>query len=170
MCNLKTGLLVVSLSLLASTTAPLHAGGWSAETRLTATRGEAELPINFARAVAVDERGGIHAVWFETHGSTSQVVYRHSRDGGLHWEPALRLSLGRGTSTQPALAVFQRAVYVAWQDLRPSWRPASTASRPRWRNGRTAGRSTPGARSTAASPGAPTSGSPPRPESPSVPR
>jgi hypothetical protein len=118
--RLRRSLAGLALAALAAvTTGALAADSpWSADRRLTSTSGAARLSINFARSMAADDAGGVHVVWYETRDGRAQVDYARSRDGGLTWDAARRLSSAGPDSEQPAIAVSGPDVYVVWHDLR----------------------------------------------------
>jgi len=92
---------------------------WSTERRLTSGPGAKQTTYNFARNVAAGLGGQVHAVWFDDRSGMSQVYTKRSLDGGVTWQPDVRLSPGGVASEHPSIACSGRHVYVAWHDLLP---------------------------------------------------
>jgi hypothetical protein len=102
------------------TTAQARTGSqWSAERRLTFGPGAKQTTYNFARNVAAGPGGQVHVVWFDDRSGISQVYTKRSLDGGVTWQPDVRLSPDGVASEHPAIARSGRQVYVAWHDLLP---------------------------------------------------
>jgi len=53
--------------------------------------------------------------------SDPEVFIKHSDDAGATWSPATRLSDDTAQSSDPAVAVSERNVHVAWTDNRAGW-------------------------------------------------
>ncbi len=90
----------------------------NSDRRLTFDPATSQLSFNFAWSVAVDDRGGVHVVWYDSRDGSTQVYYKRSTDGGSTWGPDTRLSAGPASSQHPAIAVSGMNVYVAWHDTR----------------------------------------------------
>jgi hypothetical protein len=91
---------------------------WTADLRLTADPGDSRLAVNFARALAADDLGQLHAVWYDNRTGRWEIYYRRSPDGGTTWEPEQRLSTGRAYDQHPAVAVSGQHVWVVWHRKR----------------------------------------------------
>ena len=74
--------------------------------------------------VAVDSQGLVHVVWTDLRnapGTGPDIYYANSTDGGLSFNPSLRINNDAGAAEQgePAIAVgTDRSVYVVWTDPR----------------------------------------------------
>ncbi len=79
----------------------------------------ARTAFNFARAVAADEGGAVHAVWHDGEGSSGDVWYARSTDDGATWEPVRRLGRYRASEGQATVAAAGSYLYVAWHDHSP---------------------------------------------------
>jgi len=91
---------------------------WEPERRLTRDIAESRTSINFARAIAADDRGGVHVVWRDDSGIDSAIRYKRSPDGGVSWGPPIYLTAAPGPidSGNPSIAVWDQSVHVAWWD------------------------------------------------------
>lgn len=112
-------------ALLLAALAPAPAGGdagsalrWEPERRLTVEPAPSRLSYNFARSIAVDERGRVHAVWYDSRDGRPQIYYKRSEDAGATWGPDTRLSDGTTADENPAIAVSGSNVYVVWHRIR----------------------------------------------------
>ncbi len=102
------------LALLAAATLAAPAG---LAVRLTHDAAPSRLSYNFARAVAVDDSGTVHAVWYGGHDGRTRVLHRRSLDEGLTWEPEAALSDTIAVAAHPAIATAGTEVYVVWHEL-----------------------------------------------------
>lgn len=91
---------------------------WGADLRLTWDGGDSRLSFNFARSIAADGAGRIHAVWYDTRDGSPQVYYKRSDDGGATWGPDTRLSMHPAAREHPAIAAAGPNVFVVWHDTR----------------------------------------------------
>ena len=94
--------------------------GWLADQRLTFDPGASQLSYNFARDVATDASGGVHAVWYDTRGGVSQIYYKRSTDAGATWGPDTPLSASAAGAEHPAIAASGGRLFVVWHDFRNS--------------------------------------------------
>jgi len=85
-----------------------------AERRLTFDGGASLLSYNFARSLAADEAGRLHAVWYDDRDGVSQIYYKRSPDHGQTWGPDVRLAACSVVQEHPAIAVSGEYVYVVW--------------------------------------------------------
>lgn len=106
----------LAAALLAVNVVALAAGadGWQPHRKLSAGAGEASLAINFARAIAADDAGNVHVVWFQQTARVSHVLYRRSTDGGRSWQRAVRLSPAGSWAERPAIAAAGARLFVVW--------------------------------------------------------
>src|SRR5262245_48842741 len=96
------------------------AGGWSEERVLSSGSGPVDLAYNFARAIAADNAGRVHVVWYERRDGKECACYRRSTDSGQTWEDVVGLS---DTSEPmphdpvlPAVATSGNDVFVVWHE------------------------------------------------------
>ncbi|MFB3909622.1 MAG: FlgD immunoglobulin-like domain containing protein [Candidatus Eisenbacteria bacterium] len=69
-------------------------------------------------SVAVSD-SRVHAVWPDNrNGDLSDIYYRGSTDGGVTWEPEVRLTENLSESREPSVAVSATHVHVVWHDDR----------------------------------------------------
>ena len=87
---------------------------WEPARRLTHDPGASRLTYNFARSLAADEAGRVHAVWYDDRGGVSQIYYKRSGDGGSTWGPDTTLSEEREAAEHPSIATSGPVVYVVW--------------------------------------------------------
>jgi hypothetical protein len=99
--------------LLTALLAPTGKIRWEAEQRLTDDPAPSLLTYNFARSLAVDATGRLHAVWYDSRGGQPHVFYRRSTNGGRNWEAEVRLSEGID-GQHPSVAAAGSSVFVVW--------------------------------------------------------
>ena len=92
--------------------------GWTSDQPLSSSGLPSGLSINFARAIAVDESGSVHVVWFAAHEGIPQVRFKTSNDHGRTWSADVVLSDAAHGASHPAVAIAGPDVYVAWHDSR----------------------------------------------------
>ena len=86
---------------------------WETETRLTNDQNVSEYP-SLAVSGSV-----LHAVWSDrSSGSSSEVHYNRSIDGGVNWESNTRLTDAPGLSDFPKIAISGSVVHTIWRDNR----------------------------------------------------
>jgi len=86
---------------------------WQAAKRLTTNTGTSREP-----AVAVSG-ANVYVAWEDNSVGNDEIYVRKSTDSGATWQNAKRLTNNTGSSSQPALAVMNANVYVAWNDGTP---------------------------------------------------
>lgn len=91
---------------------------WEPEQRLTADPAPSLLTYNFARSIAADDSGGVHAVFYDAREGSPRIFYKRSADDGRSWDPETCLSESAGPDEHPAIAISGRNVYVAWHGIR----------------------------------------------------
>ncbi|MBI3928735.1 MAG: exo-alpha-sialidase [Armatimonadetes bacterium] len=96
---------------------PYEVPGWLPERGLPSRPGQSLLSYNFARCLAVDDRGQAHVVWYEPHEGTSRVCYRRSEADG--WGREIELSEASAIAEHPSIAVSGSMVYAVWHDRSP---------------------------------------------------
>ncbi|HYN23292.1 MAG TPA: sialidase family protein, partial [Thermoanaerobaculia bacterium] len=92
--------------------------GWEPDRRLTRNGAASQTSINFARSIAADERGRVHAAWADERDGNREIYYQRSIDGGVSWGPPARLTVAPGSSYNPSIAAQGDRVHVAWWDTR----------------------------------------------------
>lgn len=85
---------------------------WSAERQLS--------PSGFSSWVPTVEADGdlVVAAWVDTRDGNEEEYLRRSLDGGLTWEPIVRLTSNDRNSWAPSVVVDGPVVHVAWFDQR----------------------------------------------------
>jgi hypothetical protein len=61
---------------------------------------------------------GLFLVWEDDSDGNREIYYRHSANGGLNWDPELRLTHDTAESNQPSVSASRSQVNVVWQDKR----------------------------------------------------
>ncbi len=113
-------LLVGGLALLAGAGGAAPASGdWEPDRRLTVDPGRSLTTYNFARSVAAEPDGRIHAVWYDDRSGSSQIYIRRSVDHGTIWETERVLSTGFDQAEHPAITSSGQTVLVVWHGRRP---------------------------------------------------
>lgn len=111
---------IAAVAVLAGPALPMAPAAPGEPMRLTHDREPSRLSYNFARAIAVDDLGTVHAVWYGGHDGSTRVVHRRSLDEGLTWEPATALSSPPAVAAHPAVAAAGAEVFAVWHELTPS--------------------------------------------------
>jgi hypothetical protein len=58
----------------------------------------------------------VYLTWVNDSPGNSEIFFQASQDGGINWQPRVRLSNTSGASLHPAIASSGSYVYVAWSD------------------------------------------------------
>ena len=94
--------------------------GWSDERPLSTGSGPVDLAYNFSRAIAVDNAGRVHVVWYERRDGKERACYRHSLDAGKTWEDSVCLSDASEPMPKdpllPAVAASGDDVFAVWHE------------------------------------------------------
>ena len=83
---------------------------------LSSLPGQSRTTFNFARSLAADDSGRVHAVWHTTQDGRSQVYYRRSLNDGKTWDESVRLA-ANGSNEHPSIAVTKDNVFVVWHGI-----------------------------------------------------
>ena len=71
------------------------------------------------RFISVDYGGKVHVVWSDERNGRADVYYANSTDGGLTFNPNLKVSDGNVSAAVPSLAVDSAGtIFVVWRDSR----------------------------------------------------
>ncbi|HXG00715.1 MAG TPA: sialidase family protein, partial [Bacteroidota bacterium] len=90
---------------------------WAADSRLTNNTSTSQYP-----SVAVAGQA-VYAVWQDNRDGNDEIYYTRSTDGGLTWQPDVRLTNNTLFSRYPSVAASGVFVHVLWQDFRDgNWR------------------------------------------------
>jgi hypothetical protein len=111
--------LIGGLIVLAGLAAGVHPAGaaWFDESRLTHDDATSYMPPNNSWAVAGDDAGNVHVVWFDMRDGNAEIYYK--RFDGSAWTPDERLTFDDATSGDPSVAAYgDGVVHVVWHDLR----------------------------------------------------
>jgi hypothetical protein len=87
---------------------------WEIDTRLTSFLSLSEFP---SIAALVSK---VHVVWMDDRagGGNREIYYKRSTDGGVIWNPDVRLTYDSSYSYWPSVAVSGLDVHVVWNDYR----------------------------------------------------
>lgn len=87
---------------------------WSEDTQLTNNPAYSDFP-----SVAVSGQN-VHLVWYDFRdgGTTGEIYYKQSTDGGLTWGADTRLTNDPAYSRAPCIAVAGQNIHVVWEDER----------------------------------------------------
>jgi hypothetical protein len=58
----------------------------------------------------------VYLTWVNNSAGNNEIYFQASLDGGINWQPRVRLSTTSGASLHPAIASSGSYVYVAWSD------------------------------------------------------
>lgn len=111
--------LAITVLVIATVIAPVAPAGaaWFPDSRLTNSLGPSMTPPNNSWAVAGDDSGYVHVVWYDTRDGNAEVYYKMF--DGAAWTPDQRLTDDAATSAFPSVAAFGgRIVHVVWHDIR----------------------------------------------------
>jgi hypothetical protein len=85
---------------------------WGIDTRLTNSSGS-----SFNPSMAVKD-SFLHVLWYDFRDGSWEIYYKRSIDGGLSWEPDVRLTYDPADSFNASIAVSGTLVYAVWGDYR----------------------------------------------------
>ena len=83
---------------------------WGNDVQLTGNYADSYNP-----AVAVSGQV-VHIAWHDRRDGNEDIFYRRSGDGGVNWEPEIRLTNNSSVSWYPSISVSGSAVHLAWYD------------------------------------------------------
>ncbi len=92
-----------------------HGGSWDT----AATRLSGDLTTgSYNPCVAATNSGWIvQVVWWDTRYAPFELCHRRTTDGGITWQPEVRLTTDTTGTYNPSIAVSDPNVYVAWEAL-----------------------------------------------------
>ena len=85
---------------------------WETDTRLT------YVSANTWYSSVASLNNTVHAVWYDSRDGNTEIYYKRSPDGGLTWEPDIRLTNDQATSRRASIALSETNVHVVWEDDR----------------------------------------------------
>ena len=85
---------------------------WSSDLRLTSDGGDSYHP-----STAVSGPN-VHITWQDNRDGNEEIYYKMSNDGGLSWDPDLRLTDDQGSSYNASIALSGQQINVVWSDDR----------------------------------------------------
>lgn len=85
---------------------------WSSDLRLTSDGGDSYHP-----SVAVSG-SNVHITWQDNRDGNEEIYYKVSNDGGLSWDPDIRLTDDPGSSYNASVALSGQQINVVWADDR----------------------------------------------------
>jgi hypothetical protein len=120
----RAALVVAALAVLAGALAGARVaapapGAWEPDRRLTVDPGHSLTTYNFARSVAAEPDGRVHAVWYDDRGGSFQIYTKRSLDHGATWESDHLLSPGFEEAEHPAIASSGQTILVVWHGRLP---------------------------------------------------
>jgi len=94
---------------------PDGGANWASAKRITWTPGG-----SFRPAIKLGFSGQLHLIWDESPGSSQEIFYKKSTDGGAAWGSTQRLTWNSGWSSCPAIAFDSSGfLHVVWCDDTP---------------------------------------------------
>jgi hypothetical protein len=90
---------------------------WEDDIRLTDTPDTSYLSLNMSHCIAASG-DTVHLVWYDKSEGNWEIFYKRSIDGGLNWEPDIRLTYMEEFSGSPSLSLSGSAVNIVWEDSR----------------------------------------------------
>ena len=105
---------LLSLSSLLLCSPLVVCAQWEPDVRLTYNDSISCTSTNNAWCITSGPNNHVHVVWYDTRDGKSEIYYKHSWDGGLHWTADTRLSFSPDSSIRPAVAAADSCVYVGW--------------------------------------------------------
>jgi len=86
---------------------------WGPDTRLTYANTDSRFP-----SVSASDKF-VHIVWQTTQGGGLNIFYKRSTDGGINWEPDIRLTNNTIYEIRfPSVSASDSSVHVVWYDSR----------------------------------------------------
>ena len=85
---------------------------WGTDTRLTFDPALSNPPVISVSGLVV------HIVWRDNRDGNNEIYYKRSTDGGVSWEPDIRLTNDNSWSYNPSIATSGSDVHVVWNDER----------------------------------------------------
>ncbi len=85
---------------------------WEADVRLTDN-----LALSGNACLAASGQS-VHLTWNDSRDADYEIYYKRSTDGGVTWEPDLRLTNSAGESSFSSISLSGQVVHVLWQDTR----------------------------------------------------
>lgn len=85
---------------------------WSADEKLTSNPSDPGIP-----SLAVFGNN-VHIVWHDLRDGNWEIYYKKSTDGGITWQPDVRLTNDASVSERASIALWDNKIYVVWQDER----------------------------------------------------
>jgi hypothetical protein len=90
---------------------------WEPDVRLTNDPGSSWTPLNNAWCIAVSG-DTLHVMWFDNRDGNNEIYYKRSTNGGISWEPDVRLTTNSGKSARLCVALSGPFLHVVWTDDR----------------------------------------------------
>lgn len=106
---------VITVTVIIFFAGNVHAQ-WSTDIRLTNNSGESWTTMG-KKCIAYSSNV-LHVVWFDRRFGDDEIMYKRSTDGGVNWEPVVRLTNSPASSTNPEIAASGNNVFVVWRDFR----------------------------------------------------
>ncbi|WP_337871646.1 T9SS type A sorting domain-containing protein [Ignavibacterium sp.] len=88
---------------------------WQSDIRLTNDPASSVLS-SYNKWCVASSSSGVHVVWRDNRTGYWQIYYKVSSDGGVNWEPDIRLTDDILADFQPSIAVSGNVVHVVWYD------------------------------------------------------
>ena len=85
---------------------------WGADIRLTNNSAS-----RYGPSVSVSAQT-VHIVWDDERDGNREIYYKRSTNGGLNWQPDLRLTDNSYSSSNPSVSVSGSLLIIVWQDSR----------------------------------------------------
>src|SRR5262249_5744031 len=60
----------------------------------------------------------VNVAWFDQRDGNFEIYDKHSADGGLNWEPDIRVTTNLAVSNYPSVSVSAPNVHIVWFDER----------------------------------------------------
>jgi hypothetical protein len=85
---------------------------WSSDLRLTNDGADSYYPS------VVASGSNVHIVWQDSRDGNDEIYYKISNNGGLNWDPDLRLTNDQSISQSASITVAGQGVHIVWTDER----------------------------------------------------